>query len=90
MIEVMVGVLHRLHGVVSVVMDRNPLALCVRVTKTGYVDHITVVESNEHSEDARGGMHRLSALGVQRDPQQSVCRLVQKVRVQHSDFIDVT
>lgn len=40
-------------------MDRDPLALCVRVTKTGYVDHITVVESNKHSEDARGGMHRL-------------------------------
>lgn len=84
------GILHGLHGVVSVVMDRVPLVLCVGVAKAGNVDHITVVESNEHSEDARCRMHWLLALRVQGDAEQSVCRLVQKVGVQHSDFTHVT
>lgn len=51
--------LHRLHGVISIIMNRVPLALWVRVSKTSYVDHITIVESNEHSEDTRGRMHWL-------------------------------
>lgn len=32
----------------------------------------------------------LFTLGVQRDPEQSVCSLVQKVGVQHSDFTHIT
>lgn len=32
----------------------------------------------------------LFALGVQRDPEQSVCSLVQKVGVKDSDFTDVS
>lgn len=51
--------LHGPHGVVAVVMDGHPLALWVGVPEAGHVDHVTVVEGDEHGEDARGGMHRL-------------------------------
>lgn len=51
--------LHGLHGVRSIVMNRLPLAPGVRVSKTSYVDHITVVEGNKHSQDTCGWMHWL-------------------------------
>lgn len=35
------------------------MALGAGVSKAGDVHHITVVEGNKHSEDSRGGMHRL-------------------------------
>lgn len=51
--------LHRLHGVIAIVMNRLPLAFWARVSKTSNVDHVTVVESNKHSKDTRGRMHWL-------------------------------
>lgn len=51
--------LHGLHGIIPIIMNRLPLALWVRVSKTGNMDHITVVEGNKHSEDTRSRMHRL-------------------------------
>lgn len=51
--------LHRFYCVIAVVMDRLLLAVWGGVSKTSNMDHITVVESNKHSEDARGRMHWL-------------------------------
>lgn len=51
--------LHRLHGVIPIVVDRVPFAFYARVSETSDVDHITVVESNEYGEDTCGRMHWL-------------------------------
>lgn len=50
--------LHRLHGGISIVMDRLLLlALWARVSESSNVDHVTVVKSNKDGKYTRGRMH---------------------------------
>lgn len=85
MIEVMMRILHRLHSVISKVVDWMLLVFQTWISKPSDMDHVTVVECNKDSEDSCGGVHCLS-IWMQWNMQQPPCRLVEKVWIQHSHF----